>query len=92
MASARLEARVQPGSSRNEIAVVGQGKLRVYVTAPPEGGKANRAAISLLAQRLGVAKSSIRVLRGQRKRNKVLLVEGLEVSGITTRLESKRGS
>jgi len=88
MDNAQIDVRVQPRSSRNEIIVEGAGRLRVYVTAPPEGGKANDALISLLSKRLRVAKGSIRVLRGHKARNKVLVVEGLGVEEITTRMEA----
>ena len=62
----RLEVRVQPRSGRNEVVPAGDGRLKVYVTAAPERGKANEAAISLLAARLGVAKARISILRGHR--------------------------
>ena len=72
-------------SHRNQVTVT-DDKVRVHVTAPPERGRANEAAISLLADRLGVAKSRIRVMRGQRARNKVVLVEGLAPETVMERL------
>jgi uncharacterized protein YggU (UPF0235/DUF167 family) len=44
--------------------------LRVSVTAPPEGGKANRAVIALLAEELAVPPSSISLVRGATSRDK----------------------
>ena len=76
-AGAKLEVRVHPRSSRNEIVAEEDGRIRLYVTAPPEAGKANEAAISLLAGRFGVPKSNIRIVRGHNARNKTFLVEGL---------------
>ncbi len=89
MEGARLQVRVQPRSGRNEVALAGDGKLRVYVTAAPERGKANEAAISVLAARLGVAKSRISILRGHRSRDKVLLVEGLDASAVLGRFDTR---
>jgi uncharacterized protein (TIGR00251 family) len=43
-----------PGASRDEIAGVLGGRLKVRVAAPPEGGKANRAIAMLLARAIGV--------------------------------------
>ena len=88
MEGTHLEVRVQPRSSRNRVVVAGEGSLRVYVTAPPEGGKANEAAVALLAKRIGVAKGKIRVLRGHRSRDKTLLVQGLDVRSIIARLRA----
>ena len=64
----------------------------MYVTAPPEGGKANEAVLALLADRLRVAKSNIRILRGHRTKDKVLLVEGLEAQALMARLRSTGSS
>jgi uncharacterized protein len=50
----------------------------VRVTAPPLEGRANEALRKLLAKRLGIAKSKVTVVRGQRSRDKTVRVEGLE--------------
>ena len=89
MESTRLEITVHPRSKRNELSAAEDGKIRIYVTAAPERGKANEAAISLLADRLGVAKTYIRILRGHRTRTKTLLIEGLDIRSIMSRLRSK---
>ena len=51
----RLALRVQPGASRDDIGPIsldaeGSSFLKVHVTQPAEGGKANRAVITLLAK------------------------------------------
>ena len=51
--------------------------LCLRVTAPPEAGKANSAVVSLLAEHLGIAKSQVRMVRGQASRDKVVLIESL---------------
>ncbi len=43
-----------PGASRNEIAGVVGDRLKIRISAPPEGGKANKAICKLLASSLGV--------------------------------------
>jgi uncharacterized protein YggU (UPF0235/DUF167 family) len=48
--------------------------LRIRTTAPPTDGKANKAAIKLLANHLDVPPSSISLLRGQTSRSKQFLV------------------
>ncbi len=72
-----FEVRVQPRSSRLGIEGVAGGVLRVKLTAPPAGGAANEQLVKLLADELGVRKSSVRILRGRTSRNKVVEVTGL---------------
>jgi len=48
-----LHLRVVPGSSRSEIVGPLGDRLKVRVTAPPEGGRANRAVVRLLRDWLG---------------------------------------
>lgn len=72
-AEGRLPARITPRASRARIDVE-DGALRVHVTAPPEDGKANAAAIRAIARALGCPKSAISVLRGHASRDKVFLI------------------
>ena len=50
----------------------GQREVAVRVTAPPDGGKANKAVCALLAKELGVPKSSVRIKRGDTSRHKLV--------------------
>ena len=54
----------------------------VRVTAPPEKGRANAAVIALLADALGVAKTSVRITRGHNSREKLVAVDGLEAAEV----------
>jgi uncharacterized protein (TIGR00251 family) len=58
------------------VRVAGEAVI-VRVTAPPVEGAANKAVIELLARRLGVPKSAVRIALGERAREKVIEVEGL---------------
>ena len=84
-----LQVRVQPKAKRNSIEVVEGSKLKVYVTAVPEDGKANDAVVALLAKSLGVAKSNIRILRGHKSRDKLLNIEGLTRDEVIARLTDR---
>ena len=75
---ARINLRVQPGARRNEVVGLVEGVLRVRVTSPAQRGKANRALVELLADKLEVPRGRIHVLRGHASRDKVIAVEGLE--------------
>jgi hypothetical protein len=70
-----LEVRLQPRASRDEIAGMRGGRLLVRVTAPPVGGRANKALCDLIAKRAGVARGKVTIVRGERSRDKVVRVE-----------------
>lgn len=74
----RLEVRVQPRASRDEIVGWRSGRLLVRVTAPPVDDRANEALCRLVAKRAGVARSAVRVIRGSRSRDKLLEISGLD--------------
>ena len=46
------------------------------VTEPPEGGKANRALVKLLAKAIKLPPSDLAVVSGQKDRNKVVAIDG----------------
>ena len=54
--------------------IVQDDGIRVYVTVVPEGGKANAAVIKLLAKEIGIAKSRLKLIRGDTARDKVFRV------------------
>jgi uncharacterized protein len=82
----RLLLRVVPGSK--EPGVVGRHgeawKLRV--TAAPERGRANDAAIRLLADTLRVGPADIRLIAGHGSRDKVVEITGLDAGEAERRL------
>lgn len=73
----RFEVYVQPRASRTELAGLHGGVLKVRVAAPPVDAAANRALIEFLAECLGVAKRSVRVVAGETSRTKVLEADGV---------------
>jgi uncharacterized protein len=90
MTAARPEAlvrlRVQPRASRDEVVAWQDDALRVRVTAPPVEGEANAAVRALLARTLGVAPSTVEVVRGERSRDKLVRVAGLSLADVRARL------
>ena len=71
-----LKVRARPGSRRNEIRGVVEGRLCVAVTSAPEKGKANKAIIALLASETRIKKSQLAILSGASSRDKLFLVAG----------------
>jgi uncharacterized protein (TIGR00251 family) len=74
----RIEVRVLPRSSRNQIDGVRDGRLLVRVTAPPVDSAANDAVMRLLADTFDCPGRSVRIVAGHTARNK-----SVEISGIT---------
>ena len=68
----------------------GKWELNVRVTAPPEGGKANKAVCETLAKAIGVPKSRVRVIRGDTSRHKIVEIED-DTDKVSAWLESLPG-
>ena len=71
-----LKVYLQPKSSKNEIVGPYRDGIKVKVTAPPVGGKANESLIRFLAEEVGVPPSSIEILKGHHAREKLLRISG----------------
>ncbi len=70
--------RVQPRASKDEIAGVVDGALKVRLQAPALEDRANVALCEYLAQLLKTPKSAVRILSGDRSR-----IKRVEVRGVT---------
>lgn len=72
------KVRVTPKASSNRIENEKRGDelstMRVYVTAVPEDGKANKAVIALLSKEFKVPKSAITITHGQTGRDKIICI------------------
>ena len=74
-ASTVLSVAVIPRAPKSEVAGLRNGLLLVKVTAAPEKGKANQAVLEILSAYLGVAASTLTVLRGESARHKDILLQ-----------------
>ncbi len=82
--SCTLQVRVQPIASRSQV----DGTLRLPVTAAPTDGQADTGVIALLAKTLGISKSKLQIIRGQRSRDKVVSVDTLTGQEARRRIEA----
>ena len=80
--SVQLAVRVQPRASRDAIEGEWNGALKVRLTAPPVDDKANEACRRLLAERLNIPLSAVRILSGERSRTKRIEIRGVAVEQI----------
>jgi uncharacterized protein (TIGR00251 family) len=72
-----FSVRVVPRSSRNQIVGVEGGALKIKLTAPPVEGAANAALIECVAEWLGVKRSAVSIVSGDKARNKIMRVSGV---------------
>jgi uncharacterized protein (TIGR00251 family) len=78
MASMQIAIRLRPRGHKDELMGIVDGVLQARVSAPPVDGKANAALGKLIAKRLGVAPSKVSVVRGEKSRDKLVRVEGVD--------------
>ena len=62
-----------------------EGVLRVRVAAPPVEGAANHALVRVLAEELGVARRSVRIVAGAAGRQKLVVVDDISRDEIVAR-------
>ena len=72
-----IMVKVQPKASRACLGEEAGGRLKVRLNSPPVEGKANKELIELMAKRLGIPKSSVSLVKGDKGREKSLLCKGL---------------
>ncbi len=82
-----VSVRVTPRARRNTLALEGD-TLRAWLTAPPVEGAANAALLALLAERLGLPKRAVTLLRGESSRVKLVAIEGISAETFRQRLTS----
>ncbi|HQF39911.1 MAG TPA: DUF167 domain-containing protein [Opitutaceae bacterium] len=85
-ASCRLEVKVIPGASRDEVAGTMGDAVKIKLRAPPVEGRANEALIEFLAARLDLPRRALSLVRGDTSRQKLLRVDGLDLSAVRARL------
>jgi uncharacterized protein len=83
---ADLAIRVQPRAKRTEVAGERGGAVVIRVSAPPVDRKANEAVCRLVAERVGVPKSAVQIVRGESSRDKVVRIDGLSADEARTAL------
>ncbi len=86
MAGCTLELKVIPNAPRNEIAGWLGDTLKVKIHAPALEGRANGELLDFLAERLGVSRRDIALLRGNKSRQKVVRIACLDAAGVKQRL------
>jgi len=71
---------VVPRASRDRVdGFTEDGFLKVRISAPPVGGKANKHLIHFMAKTLGLSKSQVDIVSGEKSRYKNIRVQNMEI-------------
>jgi hypothetical protein len=81
-----LVCRIIPGARKDAIEGLREDRLVIRLCAPPVEGKANKALLKYLSERLQVAKSKIVIKSGEKTRSKVLYIGGIGPDEVKERL------
>ena len=84
--SVLLRVRVKPRASSTRIAGERNMRLLIDVTAPPVEHRANQAVCRLIAKTLGIAGGRVTIAAGDRARDKLVRIEGLDGREVSARL------
>ena len=79
-----VRIRVVPGASRTEVKGRHGDVIKVRVSAPPEGGRANRAVVDLLEQLVG---GGAEIVKGSASQSKTVLIRGVDRAAVAEVLE-----
>ncbi|MFN7021866.1 MAG: DUF167 domain-containing protein [Phycisphaerales bacterium] len=80
-----LLVKAVPGARADQVTGWLGDRLKVRVSAPPEGGKANAAICRLLASELGLKPTAVEVARGHASAEKSVTVTGASWEDVLAR-------
>jgi hypothetical protein len=69
-----VKIKVIPNSKLNKIVEQKDNFLKIKLTAPACEGKANKALILFLSQEFKIAKNKIRIIKGEKSREKLIQI------------------
>ena len=88
-AGAALTVRLTSKASRNAVAgIMGDGTIKVHVTAAPKNGQDNQALIKLLAGVLNISEADVSVVAGEVGRDKLISVLSLDAISVTKQIRA----
>ena len=83
-----LPLKVIPNAPRDEVAGWMGEALKVKIHAPALDGRANDALAEFLAERLGLPRRAVTLVRGDKSRHKVVRIDGLPLNEAKRRLDA----
>lgn len=70
-----LSIKVRPRAGKRQVEKISSSEYKVSVLSPPTKGKANREVVEVLASYFGLSLSQVKILRGEKSRQKLILLE-----------------
>lgn len=74
----RLAVRIQPRAGADRIGGVHGGRLRIRIAAAPVADAANARLCRYVADLFDVPVAAVRLLRGDKSRDKLLAIDGVQ--------------
>ena len=81
-----LKLRIIPNAKRDEVVGEYGDAVKVKVAAPALEGKANAALLEFIAGKLGVHTRTVSLVSGEKSRDKVIEITGLDPAEVRSRL------
>jgi uncharacterized protein len=82
----RIRVKVTPGAERTELIGRHGDAWRIRVASAPERGRANDAALRLLAETLSLPRRNLSVVAGHTGREKLVAADGITAAEAESRL------
>lgn len=75
-----IRVKAVPGARSDQIAGLLGERVKIRISAPPEGGKANRAIAALLAKALSVRERDVTLVSGPTSPEKTFEIAGVDAA------------
>lgn len=80
-----IKVKVNPRAQCTEIFdILEDGTYKIRINEPPDKGKANKALVKYLSKILSIPKSRIKIISGERSREKILKIQGIKKERLDT--------
>ena len=87
-----LAFKILPNASGSEVVGWRGEFIKIRINAPAVDGKANKALLEFLSDRVGIPKSQVTLLRGETSRQKWIAFAGIDRTALLQRLGIEESS
>jgi uncharacterized protein (TIGR00251 family) len=84
--SARVRLRVVPNARKSEVVGIHGDAIKLNIAAPALDGRANEALVEFIAEKLGIARREVTLASGEKSRDKIISVKGIDEPEVRKRL------
>jgi uncharacterized protein (TIGR00251 family) len=86
METCKLKVKAVPNATANAVAGRLGDAWKIRLHAPPEDGKANKALLDFLSEKLALPRTALALAVGNASREKLVSINGLSLSSVEARL------